>query len=151
VDKTGVTRVPNTIGRQKWMTVSKTGISLNAGQQIMRIFVDSSNFYFDKITLSGGPVAVDDKNSKSAKIITALIWPNPVTDVIHIQLSDSGNSDNSFVLYNILGQQVFNENTRQNGNKMEINLHSLNLPNGMYILKINAGSEQLLKKVIMAR
>jgi O-glycosyl hydrolase len=151
VDKTGLMRVPNTQGSQKWEIVSRTGISLNAGQQIMRISLDGSNFNFDKITLSGGSVGVEDKNMHSAKKITASIWPNPVTDTIHIRLSDSDDCERGFVLYNVLGQQVFHENTKQSGNQMEIDLPRLNLPNGIYFLKIKAGSEQFLKKIILAR
>src|SRR6185295_53215 len=38
IDKTGLFTVPNTGGWQNWQTLSKTGIFLNAGQQVMRLY-----------------------------------------------------------------------------------------------------------------
>ncbi len=42
VDKTGPMAIPNTGGWQKWVTLTKTGVSLNAGQQVMRLVIDSA-------------------------------------------------------------------------------------------------------------
>ncbi|MBI3855857.1 MAG: VCBS repeat-containing protein [Planctomycetes bacterium] len=42
VDKTGAIAVPNTGGADTWQTVTKTGISLSAGTQVMRIVMDSN-------------------------------------------------------------------------------------------------------------
>ncbi len=38
IDKTGLFTVPNTGGWQTWQTLSKTGIFLNAGQHVMRLY-----------------------------------------------------------------------------------------------------------------
>ena len=42
VDKTGSLMVPNTGGWQRWQTIRKTGVQLNAGQQVMRVALDSN-------------------------------------------------------------------------------------------------------------
>jgi hypothetical protein len=39
VDKTGTMTIPNTGGWQNWTTVRRTGVSLNAGQQVWRFLV----------------------------------------------------------------------------------------------------------------
>ncbi len=44
VDKTGSMVVPNTGNWQGWQTISRTGVALNAGQQILRIMLDSDGF-----------------------------------------------------------------------------------------------------------
>ena len=41
VDKTGAITVPNTGGWQTWKTISKTGVSLAAGTQVIRVVMDS--------------------------------------------------------------------------------------------------------------
>jgi hypothetical protein len=41
VDKTGPMTIPNTGGWQNWTTIAKTGVALNAGQQVWRLVVDS--------------------------------------------------------------------------------------------------------------
>jgi hypothetical protein len=42
VNKTGPLVVPNTSGWQTWTTVSKTGVSLAAGQQVIRVVMDAN-------------------------------------------------------------------------------------------------------------
>lgn len=42
VDRTGTFSVPNTGGWQSWSTLTKTGVFLNAGSQVMRIVQDSN-------------------------------------------------------------------------------------------------------------
>jgi hypothetical protein len=41
VDKTGPITVPNTGGWQVWRTISKSGVALPAGQQVIRIVMDT--------------------------------------------------------------------------------------------------------------
>ena len=42
VDKTGPFVIPNTGGWQTWATVSKAGVSLSAGPQVLRIVMDAN-------------------------------------------------------------------------------------------------------------
>ena len=59
VDKTGLFTTTNTGAWQTWTTISKTGISLTAGVQVMRIYLDNANFNLNKVTFStAGNVAV---------------------------------------------------------------------------------------------
>ncbi|MBN1894806.1 carbohydrate-binding protein [bacterium] len=58
IDKTGILDVPDTGSRQAWQIVSKTGITLNAGRQIMRIVMDGPGFSFDKVNFSSASVAL---------------------------------------------------------------------------------------------
>lgn len=57
VDKTGNLTVPNTGGWQSWQTVTATGVSLSAGSQIMRIYMNSGGYNLNSVTIttaSGG-------------------------------------------------------------------------------------------------
>jgi len=47
-DKTGVVIVPNTNGFQNWTVVNKT-IELDAGQHVLKVFVDGDSFNLDKM------------------------------------------------------------------------------------------------------
>jgi VCBS repeat-containing protein len=67
-DKTGPITVPVTGGWQTWTSVNATGVSLDAGEQVMRIAMDSSGFNLNLVTVTGGPandppVANDDSYS----------------------------------------------------------------------------------------
>ncbi|MBN1598768.1 MAG: carbohydrate-binding protein, partial [Bacteroidales bacterium] len=57
-DRTGVISVPNTGDWQSWQSVTASGISLNAGQQIMRIYMDGTDFNINQITFSSGTTTV---------------------------------------------------------------------------------------------
>ena len=51
---TGAMTVPVTGGWQIWTDVTKTGVSLSAGQHVLRFAVDQAGFNFDRLTVSGG-------------------------------------------------------------------------------------------------
>jgi hypothetical protein len=62
VDKTGPLTVPNTGGWQKWTTVTRTGVSLGSGQQVLRLVIDGAgptgvigNFNFIQVRTAGAP------------------------------------------------------------------------------------------------
>ena len=42
IDKTGPLTIANTGGWQQWQTITKTGISLNAGAHVLRIVLDTN-------------------------------------------------------------------------------------------------------------
>jgi hypothetical protein len=42
IDKTGPVTIPNTGGWQQWQTLTKTGVSLNAGVQVLRVVLDTN-------------------------------------------------------------------------------------------------------------
>lgn len=42
VDKTGPLTIPNTGGWQRWVTVTRTGVSLSAGRQVLRLAIDGA-------------------------------------------------------------------------------------------------------------
>jgi len=46
--------VPYTGGWQNWQTISKTGVSLGAGTQVMRIYADSGDYNINWIRVSAG-------------------------------------------------------------------------------------------------
>lgn len=56
VNKTGTLTAPVTGGWQTWTTVSKT-ISLSAGTQVMRVYMESGNFNLNHIQLSAASAA----------------------------------------------------------------------------------------------
>ena len=53
---TGSVAVPNTGGWQTYSTLTKTGVSLSAGQHILRLYVDAGGMNFNWLSVtSGGP------------------------------------------------------------------------------------------------
>lgn len=52
VDKTGTLTFPGTGGWQNWQSVTKTGVSLTAGTQIMRIYLITGGYNLNKVTIT---------------------------------------------------------------------------------------------------
>jgi arabinoxylan arabinofuranohydrolase len=82
VDKTGPMTTTNSGAWQTWTTISKTGVTLSAGVQVMRIYFDNANFNINKVTISSGPVG-DPPGT-----ITCYRSPGAIT--VNGSLSESG-------------------------------------------------------------
>jgi hypothetical protein len=91
VDKTGLFTTSNTGAWQTWTTLSKTGIALTAGTQVMRIYLDNANFNLNKVTFTSasGTVAVTGVsvspttatiNAGATQQLTATIAPSNATN-----------------------------------------------------------------------
>ncbi len=52
VNKTGDVSVPNTGGWQNWQSVNVNNVSLDAGEQVMRIYMVSGGFNLNNVTIS---------------------------------------------------------------------------------------------------
>ncbi len=93
VDKTGTLTVPNTGGWQNWQTITKTGVSLSAGQQVMRIYSmgDGFNINWIKITSTSSSSVSSSSSSVSSSSSSGVL--NPYNQVeIENYSSQSGTS-----------------------------------------------------------
>jgi hypothetical protein len=84
-NKTGSVTVPNTGGWQTWQTVTKTGLSLSAGPQVLRLVAEGGGFNINWIRLSsassGFTVRIDSVSTgKPYSLGTALAGALPYID-----------------------------------------------------------------------
>ena len=67
------------------------------------------------------------------------IFPNPVSNNVLIEINSITSTDLNFIIYNSLGEMVYNHNYMVTENtKNTINLDMNSLPKGLYTLKINS-------------
>jgi hypothetical protein len=87
VNKTGALTVSNTGGWQSWMTLNKTGVSLPAGQHVVRVAMDST----------GAPGAVGNFNYISINP-SGVITPQPktITNTIGAYVADGASAGTNF-------------------------------------------------------
>lgn len=64
----GTINVPNTGGWQTWSNVIVSGISLNSGQQIMRIVLDSDGFNLNNVSFTSGSTTSPSNAAPSVSI-----------------------------------------------------------------------------------
>ena len=57
VDKTGSLTVPSTGGWQTWTDLTRTGVSLSAGQQFLRISMTGGSFNLNWIEITAAPAS----------------------------------------------------------------------------------------------
>jgi len=86
-------------------------------------------------------VSVDESNSFPSFLT---VFPNPTEDIIKISFTGKGISANRVVIFNLLGEKIFEEKTMNE----EMNISMVNLTKGLYFLKIVNDSGFTYKKII---
>src|SRR5690606_18989118 len=114
------------------IVVNHKGV-LEGGSQAYSLIVTGSD-----LTLSTNSVALENEIS---------IWPNPATDILNISFKNIIDKT-TIALYDIQGREVYVQSLSQfSPNQQTINTSGFS--SGMYLLKINSGSQTLNKKVII--
>jgi hypothetical protein len=76
------------------------------------------------------------------------IYPNPSTDIIHIEIPDMGNNSVNILVVNTLGKIMFSHNAISTGSYNYL-LNVSDLPKGIYFISLNIGNNKYLKKIIV--
>lgn len=105
-------------------------------------------YYLDDVcvtTDSAGCVFSDgtDEINTPASKTPFLIYPNPVTDVINVQLNSV--TANSIMLYNSLGKVVYSQNEAVKNKSYQIDASSF--AQGLYLLQINCKEKIITEKI----
>lgn len=79
-----------------------------------------------------------------------LVSPNPSDGNFQLAFSSNRTGALSIVVYNALGQVVYNESRQQFTGGYQKDLH-LNVPKGVYLLKVQHGKKSLTQKIIIRR
>jgi len=95
--------------------------------------------YIDVLIGTAGPTL----NTKSSKIVSFNVYPNPTTGIINIK-NTTGNLVN---IYDILGHNVFTAKINGSSNVQTLNLSALQ--KGLYFVKISDGTNSSVKKIIL--
>jgi endo-1,4-beta-D-glucanase Y len=108
---TGTITVPNTGGWQTWQTVTVSGITLSAGTQVMKIFMDTDGFNLNYIDVLSS-VTTPTNQSPSVSITSPgnnASFTAPATITINANASDNDGTVSKVEFYNgstLLGTDV---------------------------------------------
>jgi len=129
--------VPNTGGYQTWQSVTKN-ITIGVGKHYLKVVAASGGFNINYSEIKKSATGIGEINDDIIKI-----YPNPVSKEMII--SSTNFQYNKVEIIDIMGKTVLNRLTTH-----EPELHiPLNLPNGMYIVKISNGKQFQLKRFII--
>ncbi len=74
------------------------------------------------------------------------VFPNPSSDYLFVQLANAKSNRANITLYNAVGQSVYT-NTAQP--EQTLRIHTGLMPQGIYLLKVQDGSETLVQKILI--
>ncbi len=80
--------------------------------------------------------------------LSVAIFPNPAKNLLYLAMSSNTQQEVSISLFTLEGKQVLSRTANVFGNQ-QISLNVDNLPSGMYFVRINAGEENTVKKVVI--
>jgi hypothetical protein len=153
-----VAQISGTDGNANWAKQAYTSGAIY-GEAFVSLpngdYVITGNFNggitFDQFSLSGKGVYVAKLSGSVLGIAETLytgsfqLYPNPATSGVTISNSDLRNA--TVEIYNITGQKIYQERTRESGS---LAVSTENWPNGIYAVKILSEGKSITKKLIIS-
>jgi hypothetical protein len=84
-------------------------------------------------------ITVNFETEASSPSIQVNIYPNPTTDILNIESSNSLEQNTKYSIYNTLGQSVISNQLLNASGLVQINVQSL--PSGTYFLRVDGMEE----------
>jgi hypothetical protein len=149
INVTSSITVPQTGGWYTWTTVKVSGIALNAGTQVMRVYMETDGFNINYIDITKSPIArLDMHVSSDIASVGFASFPNPTHGLLMVVNDNITEKEISISISNIIGQEMFNEtyiNTEPNFEKLlDIN----HLQTGVYVLRVYSGGKIWTNKIM---
>ena len=119
-----------------------SGLTYPIGENGGDLINEDLVYYIESLTANeniSSILSIDDSNMASKTII---LYPNPVTNELNIQLNSSVKAP-KMAIFNTIGQMVISYQSFNESNTVDIS----KLPEGTYIIKVtNKNNEQVLTK-----
>jgi Animal haem peroxidase/HYR domain/Secretion system C-terminal sorting domain/Lectin C-type domain len=112
---------------------------------------DGDNTYRVKVTYQDGSEKISETKTVNFKGLTDIrVYPNPVNDIVNIDLSNYKNQAVEVYLYNYLGQQLLVEKV-ENAGKSAVELNVAPFQAGNYMIRVKSkGKRDVTKSLIIA-
>ena len=136
-------------GLDFWWSNATTGTGSAKFQQVFPPYIletfhpDFGSKIIHHFTVGGGVSNVEDKSTKLFNI-----YPNPTTGQIQIELTEN-NQPFNIQLYNILGEALWHKKIKVHSYQKRLNISDL--PNGVYLLKLQIGDRTTIERIILNR
>gem|GEM_PF-1773377 len=92
-----------------------------------------------------GPASVSPINSPIGEVS---VYPNPTNQNVTVQFNTSQNENVEFMLYNLMGEMVYDKNVSEQAGIINQQINMYQLPNGIYLLKVNEDNKFMTQKII---
>jgi hypothetical protein len=120
---------------------------------------DLINYNWEYFEFAAYPVFFAENNDCPINILsvsegemeqkTLVIYPNPVSDFIYLDYSESNRKDiRKITIYDLAGKNVLELDIKNSGNKINI---PANLPEGNYLIQVDYENEREIQKLVILR
>jgi hypothetical protein len=92
------------------------------------------------------PISVPELTLNNDQI---LVYPSPSRGKLTVEIGCNQSANVNLVLSNILGQQVMTQTIQMKAGANSVYLHLDDLTNGIYVLRIQSGSQVITRKVVL--
>ena len=103
-----------------------------------------STMYVDNLSFDGFVNSISEKTLENTFFN---LYPNPVSDIITLNIDNTNNADLTLNIYNVTGELISSETLQQN--QQQINIGNLN--NGIYFFEIKSKEWTEKQKLIIQR
>jgi hypothetical protein len=148
--------IPNTGGWQSWITVTASGVVLDAGEQVLRLLVESSGANLNTMNFRlVSPTSVDDLGDVPQAVRLLDVYPNPFSTEAIVGFETPGPARVGLEVFDILGQRVHSVPSRTfPAGRGTIDM-TLYLSAGVYFLRLETDQEsrphRLTRTIVIAR
>jgi hypothetical protein len=77
------------------------------------------------------------------------VYPNPASDNLNLKWNASGTKYFDIHLYNSIGEEVMRSEKMKTNSVTENKIDISSLPNGIYLLVIENGTDRVTKKIVV--
>jgi O-glycosyl hydrolase len=130
-----------------------TGAGLNNGDDVVQWeWLNGDNFKWKFTTVSAGLMAMDAssstiKNDVGMADLSVIIYPNPASNILHINLPASAGKNNQVTITDISGKKVYLRQ-RAGAGITDINLRN-KFTSGIYIVTVNTNGKTVSDKIVI--
>ncbi|MEJ2617339.1 MAG: T9SS type A sorting domain-containing protein, partial [Ignavibacteriaceae bacterium] len=134
----------NNISVQQGSFVYDSGLVTITG---VKVYKDSS-----RLSITYGVVSVDEKNSLPIEFTLMQNYPNPFNPTTSIQYSIASRQFVELKIFNVLGQEIKTiVNEEKPAGNYQVEFNAANLPSGVYFYRIQAGSFNQVRKMLLIK
>ncbi len=105
----------------------------------------NNDFIVNSNTIVPKPTSITNNNIDGE----IKLYPNPVTDVLNIEMNIEQTSVYDFNIYSISGQLIYTQQSTVNAGISLIRINTNNLPQGTYIIKMENTANQTMQKLFV--
>ena len=85
----------------------------------------------------------------ASKLFVVYLFPNPTTGILNLEMENVPHATLKIEVFNLLGEQVYSNDMAGGLVNTPIRLDLSNLASGQYLLKIMAGTQLLVKRIVV--